>query len=577
MPATIKAPQGKRPRLPNPAPEPPPAGDRPLEELRIPLIPLAHIVPSRDNPRIIRDDEALKSLCVSIKASGVLQPVLVRPHPTKAGHYELLAGDRRYRAAMMAELTAIPCRVMDLDDAEAMSITVIENLEREDLNPLEEARGIQTLLEKGWDEESIASRLGKSAKWVSRRARLTRLLEPYKQWALDPGHELSQAPTGLLEHLARLPEDIQQQIHAECRRIRPYLPWFMRDVSSFDAHVNTNYLRVLDRAPFKRDDVLLYPEAGACERCMKRSGRHPLLFDEEEDEKGKVPGERCLDRACFFEKSKRALKARIQEVAQEQGNPPLLIDAAASHYTGPSKEVAKAFGNTVQTLDRFEQCKKTDPKACAALIVNGPGLGTQKYLKPRPSHGSGSRSRSASAPKPEKKVRPLKELRAELEARRKAWMVDAFREFLHRLAAPGPESTGPKVKIRTKKPASTWECMSLLVAFGTATRRDCVHEHTQPSSWQIFRKHFADQVLLEVLRDQLYAEVFHNWENRLSRAGLLSNIDSYYTDMVEMAKVIGYELDELRTKAEEAIREPASWKNLNADGTPKTLKKTNRK
>jgi len=534
---------------------------RPFKTLDIPLLPLDLVIPSPDNPRILRHDAAFESLTASVKACGVLEPVLVRAHPAKPGCFDLRAGERRYRAAKAAGLAEIPCRVMDLDDAEAVNVTVVENLEREDLHPLEEARGIARLLELGWDEESIASRLGKSAKWVARRARLTRLIEPFKKAALDPDHELSEAPTGLLEDLARLPVGIQEQLWADCKRCKPNLPWFMRDGRSFNNHVNEHHLRVLDLAPFKLDDALLYPEAGACERCQKRSGCQPLLFGEDEDVLRKRPGDRCLDADCFHEKCRRVLKEKIKQVQDERGKAPVLIDGGAHDYGTPAERIQKAFGNSVQTWGKYEEARKDDPKAVAAVIVNGPGVGREKWVKPRPSSAAARRSSSKSADKADKPKKTEEQKQEERENRLRLMVVDAFREHLDKTAdGKKPIDHTPIVGV----------LLAYLDAFGTDKNETIFWpgEKRKESPWYHLDQTQAKQVSTGELIGRLQRELYRVWAERLTHYGANAGKDAkaYVAEMERMNELVDLDLAALRAEAEKKLSTP---KAAAADGKKK--------
>jgi ParB family transcriptional regulator, chromosome partitioning protein len=160
-----------------------------LQELR--PIPLDMIDPSPNQPRRVFDEDALLALAGSIRARGVLQPVLVRPHPS--GRYELIAGERRWRAAQLAELDAIPAVVRRHDDAASLEVALIENMAREDLNPVEEARACAALVEElGLTREDVGVRVGRSRVAVSNLIRLLDLpdeaLELIEHGDLTEGH-----------------------------------------------------------------------------------------------------------------------------------------------------------------------------------------------------------------------------------------------------------------------------------------------------------------------------------------------------------------------------------------------------
>lgn len=135
---------------------------------------LSEIEPNAEQPRKHFDEAALAELAGSIRDHGVLQPILVRPLPS--GRYQLIAGERRWRAARMAGLTEVPVVVREMTDLEAMEFALIENLQREDLNPIEEALGYRQLMEEhGFTQEQVASRVGKSRPVVANALRLLNL------------------------------------------------------------------------------------------------------------------------------------------------------------------------------------------------------------------------------------------------------------------------------------------------------------------------------------------------------------------------------------------------------------------
>ena len=140
------------------------------------LCPIEQIVPGRHQPRKRFDEKGLLELAQSIKEEGVLQPLLVRPREGKAGRFELVAGERRWRAAQRAGLKEVPIIVRKLDDSKALEISLVENLQREDLNPIEEAEGFRRMTEDfGYSQEQVAERVGKARATVANSLRLLSL------------------------------------------------------------------------------------------------------------------------------------------------------------------------------------------------------------------------------------------------------------------------------------------------------------------------------------------------------------------------------------------------------------------
>lgn len=134
----------------------------------------AEIEPNRDQPRKIFSDESITALAESIREHGMLQPILVRPIIT--GGYQIVAGERRWRAARMLGLDEVPVNIKELSDSEAMQIAIIENLQRENLNPIEEAAGYNELIEKyGMTQDKIAKMVGRSRSAIANTVRLLSL------------------------------------------------------------------------------------------------------------------------------------------------------------------------------------------------------------------------------------------------------------------------------------------------------------------------------------------------------------------------------------------------------------------
>lgn len=154
-------------------------------------LPLNEIVPNKEQPRKTFDESALQELADSITQHGVLQPLLVRP--LLAGGYQLVAGERRWRASRIAGLKEVPVIIRELSDVEAMEIAIIENLQREDLNPIEEAEGLQALIDRcGFTQEEVAVSVGKSRPAIANSLRLLKLPQEVrdmtKEGKISAGH-----------------------------------------------------------------------------------------------------------------------------------------------------------------------------------------------------------------------------------------------------------------------------------------------------------------------------------------------------------------------------------------------------
>ena len=165
--------------------------EAPPEDSAYRMLPLHRVEPNPEQPRQDFDQEELEALSESIRQHGIIQPLTVRE--TGEGYYQIIAGERRWRAARMAELTEVPAIVIDADDKKAMELALIENLQRQDLNSVEEALGYQSLInEFGLTQEEAAARVGKSRPAVANALRLLSLdekvLEMLRTGAITAGH-----------------------------------------------------------------------------------------------------------------------------------------------------------------------------------------------------------------------------------------------------------------------------------------------------------------------------------------------------------------------------------------------------
>ncbi len=259
-------------------------------------LPLALLTESATNPRRIFEDDALKELAESIRVQGVLSPLLVRPLNERS--FEIVAGARRYRAAQMAEAATVPVRIVNLTDAETLVAQLIENLQRRDVHPMEEAQGFRALLnleEPKYSIEQIAARTGKSPVYCCARLKLTELapvaVEAFYREEIGVGHALL---------LAKLQPAQQEQALAACfkedwsggdrKAKRILLP-----VRNLQFWIESNILLILKLAPFDKRDAQLLPAAGSCVDCPKQTGHNKLLFAEWAAQQG----QRCTDPTCY--------------------------------------------------------------------------------------------------------------------------------------------------------------------------------------------------------------------------------------------------------------------------------------
>lgn len=264
-------------------------------------VPLASVKSSKTNPRRRFDEDLLAELTESVRQHGILQPVLVRRN---GDGYELVAGHRRLKAAEAAKLETVPALVRDLDDREVLEIQVVENLQREDLDPLEEASGYQRLVrDHGYTVERLAERVGKSKAYVYGRMKLADLPEQGKQALLKGRITPSVA---LL--VARIPDpELADEALGDIVCGDGGEPLSYRQAKLL---IEDDLMRKLKSAPFKTNDAELVPEAGACTDCPKRTGNQPDLF-------GDVSADVCTDPPCFRRKAEVAFERKVADAERK--------------------------------------------------------------------------------------------------------------------------------------------------------------------------------------------------------------------------------------------------------------------
>ena len=243
-------------------------------------LPIYKVEPNPDQPRKDFDPEELENLAESIRVHGLIQPLTVREMPT--GYYQIIAGERRWRAARLAKLSEVPVVVIDADDRKAMELALIENLQRQDLNPVEEALGYKTLMEDyGLTQEEAAARVGKSRPAVANALRLLGLnpevLELVRTGSLTAGH--ARAIAGLKSE--------KKQLEAAKKVI----------ALSLSVRQTETLCKNMEKEPApKKEEVFAVDYVAECEKSLskhlgrgvkivngKRKGRFELEFYGQED------------------------------------------------------------------------------------------------------------------------------------------------------------------------------------------------------------------------------------------------------------------------------------------------------
>jgi ParB family chromosome partitioning protein len=305
-------------------------------------LPLALLTESKTNPRRSFEHNALHELAKTIQVHGVLSPLLVRPLPEQG--FEIVFGARRYRAAHIAEVDTVPVRIKNMTDPEVIEAQLIENLQRSDVHPMEEATGFRALLdleEPKYSIEQISAKTGKSPVYVASRLKLAELtqnvVDAFYREEIGVGHALL---------LAKLQHDQQEQALAACfkedwnaggqKAKRILLP-----VRSLQFWIESNILLVLKLAPFDKRDAQLLPVAGSCTDCPKRTGHNKLLFSD----LGKLDA--CTSPSCY--------QAKVDaHVAKTIAVKPKLVQITTAY--GQQKE-----GSTTLPRNKYTEIRPDKP------------------------------------------------------------------------------------------------------------------------------------------------------------------------------------------------------------------------
>ena len=307
----------------------------------------ADIRPSYTNRKRF-NQTALEQLAANIKEVGIVQPILIRPvTPTVDApqHFEIVAGERRWRAGNIAELQRGPTMIRKLTDLQAREIQLLENLQREDPHPMEEAEGFQELmLNAGYTADRLVEKLKKSRSHIYGRLKLCALTTEVREKFLDDAITPS---TALL--IARIPVpalqikalgEISAPIYQGTGEPMPYRAALR--------HVQQNYMVDLTRALFKLTDATLLPLAGACTKCPKKSGNQPEVFDDIKS------ADVCTDPECYAEK-RLAHDALAIAAAGKGGIPIYQGEEGATRYSKNTNDKYTLFVKADAALWMFDR------------------------------------------------------------------------------------------------------------------------------------------------------------------------------------------------------------------------------
>lgn len=305
-------------------------------------VPLSGLRPCKTNPRHVY--AGIDELAESIKAQGIIQHLVVRPVPVVKGAadlFEIVAGHRRFKAAELAGLAEVPVEVRDLTDAQVAEIQLVENLQRADLTPMDEAAGFRNLMANGIKADDIASRLGKSRRYVFNKMKLLDL-SPKAQAALAEGliiESVALCIARVADHAAQN-EALKMAVEKDWQGNRPTL-------KSVEQFIDSQVTPRLPSANFKTTIEIKSADgktvAGPCTTCPKRSGNQPELYPD------KKSADLCTDPSCFRAKSAAAVAARLKE-AEAAGHKVVTKDQAREYIP----KTGYGLKNGLENLDHWD-------------------------------------------------------------------------------------------------------------------------------------------------------------------------------------------------------------------------------
>lgn len=371
-------------------------------------VPLSQIIVTKKNPRKIKPKQSQLELNASVKESGVLVPILVRPIQ---GKFQLVAGERRLTAARAAKLKDIPANVREMTASEAEDYRIIENLQREDIDPIDEAIAIVGRLKEGDTVETLAKRLGKAPSYISRRASLAGLSTALMDNLRSAEGTLREWGVGCLELLSIVPAEIQDKIFAN------NFKWGGPPTLKKMRELLSEHTGRIDSMPWDPEDAELVPEAGVCSRCPMNSANAPGLYDSIKVEKGKDPGV-CRDQTCWRKKQGAFLTISMEKAKKKTGRKGLkFFDTREGSFP-------KQFQEAAVILWRNDRGTSRSKGAIPGVALSGPKMGRLVYKKPQEQFGSGKAEK-----KPDKgSEADLKLRRFLLQSKRDRYFIDEVRD-----------------------------------------------------------------------------------------------------------------------------------------------------
>lgn len=503
------------------------------------------IMPSPFQPKA-RAESDVDGLAQSIKSNGLLQPITVRTR-SEPGLFEIVIGSRRLKAIAQLGWKEIPVIVREMGDDEARELIVVENLQREDLSPMEEAAGILELLSSGKTLQEVADKLGRGGTWVAKRAKLLNLSPKWQDAIKEPDED-----NGLVLHLWTPPmlELVARYDHAAQDSL----------LEDYDLLENVNSLPALKRYLAEREHMLsaakwspadeaLVPDAGSCGKCQKRSGCQPDLFSDDDDVDTR---DRCLDPTCWRRKEIAYIERQAETLRLEYAN----LKVVHGHGGRGGLDYSHPLYKTAEYDYGFGKARKDDPDAVPALVIDGDAAGSVQWVK------ANDAERPSSMTFHQRNTEGTLTLEARRQRHEKRRIVETTKTLIEIL-----EAEKERADYIARMPTERILAAGIILGIsGPPEPLSFVRLETEPVLWEIMGIEDAD---IPALVEGVAVGVVTNLINALRKNEMASSPSDVVN--ANVCDLIGYDYEALRAHIEEKLPEPRSWSNLNPDGTKRTV------
>lgn len=514
------------------------------------ILPVDSIV-AGDNAR---EKYNVDELAASIEAVGLLHPIIVRRLYDGDKEFQVCAGHRRFKAVQKLGWQNVESMILEgCDDQKALSIMQTENLQREDLTPLEEAKTIDALVRAGVDVGEIARIQGKTRSWVALRRRMLSLSPKWKAAAENEASPVSRWPASHLAIVSMLEPEVQEDRFDRWERQHWTTDALNKAVGALT--------RLLKKVPWGVEDSALVEKAGACTTCPMRSSRIPGLF--EDDEETEISADdQCLNDRCWNEKNIAYCNMTYASMVIDQ--PGAVMVVAKNHSWGESAVPDGALNQW-----DYEPAKKADPDSVPALVVGGSSPGRKVWVRLADYAKKKLVNKEVDPDTGEvsevKRPKTLKERGEDLKRRRLKLAITKAAGLLSLAGSDvGDDDTPPPPVLPDRD-----RLFRLVVAFGTRSSRGVV-------GWVPEGDASPEDALLDLDVDELckflWPDVLEVITARWKYQGAQQDLAGVWEDVKLVCGFLEIDCEGFLKDAEVEIPEPKSWDNLNKDGTPKAKK-----